>query len=92
MTLANRTTTLPPALIGADIAQDTLTQDEYEAFKAALPSWRDHLIAMLLHNTGLRVNELLSLEVRHCALEGPAFIIYIQRSKKRVNTEYSPRY
>lgn len=36
MTLANRT--LPPALIGAQVAQDTLTQDEYEAFKAALPS------------------------------------------------------
>ncbi len=31
MTLANRTTALPPALIGADIAQDTLTQDENEA-------------------------------------------------------------
>jgi len=36
MTLANRTTALPPALIGADIAQDILTQYEYEAFKAAL--------------------------------------------------------
>ena len=36
MTLANRTNALPPALIGAQVAQDTLTQDEYEAFKAAL--------------------------------------------------------
>ena len=31
MTLANCTTTLPPALIGAVIVQDTLTQDENEA-------------------------------------------------------------
>ena len=61
MTLANRTTALPPALIGADIAQDTLTQDEYEAFKAALPSWRDRLVCMMLRNTGLRINELLKL-------------------------------
>ena len=37
MTLANRSTTLPLALIGAQVAQDTLTQDEYEVFKAALP-------------------------------------------------------
>ena len=61
MTLAKRTTALPPALIGADIAQDTLTQGEYEEFKAALPSWRDRLICMLLRNTGLRINELLML-------------------------------
>ena len=46
MTLANRTTELPPALIGSDIAQDTMTQNEYEVFKSALPSWRDRLICM----------------------------------------------
>ena len=80
MTIANRTTTLPPPLIGAQIAQDTLTQDEYEAFKAALPTWRDRLICMLLRNTGLRINELLKLPVAHCALDGPSFIIFIQRS------------
>ena len=49
-----------PVLIDGLVAQDTLTQDEYEAFKAALPSWRDRLIAMLLRNTGIRVNELLN--------------------------------
>ena len=87
MTLANRTTALPPALIGADIAQDTLTQDEYEAFKAALPSWRDRLICMLLRNTGLRINELLSLPGAHCALEGPSYVIHVVRSKKRKGIE-----
>ena len=89
--LANRATALPPALIGADIAQDTLTQDEYEAFKAAVPSWRDRLICMLLRNTGLRINELLKLPAAHCALEGPTFIIYIERSKKK-QTVYEALY
>ena len=91
MTLANRTTALPPALIGADIAQDTLTQDEYEALKAALPSWRDRLICMLLRNTGLRINELLKLPAAHCVLDGPSFIVYIERSKKK-QTVYEALY
>jgi integrase len=92
MSLANRTTPLPPALIGADIAQDTLTQNEYEAFKAALPSWRDRLICMLLRNTGLRVNELLKISTQYCTLEGPSYIIWIQRSKKRAATVHEPIY
>ena len=82
----------PPAIIDGLVAHDTLTQSEYEAFKAALPNWRDRLVAMLLRNTGLRVSELLSLQVRHCALDGPAFIIYSQRSKKRGTIEYEPIY
>ena len=91
MTLTNRTTALPPALIGAGIAQDTLTQDEYEAFKAALPSWRDRMICMLLRNTGLGVNELLNLMAAECAIEGPSYIVYIRRSKKK-QTAYEPLY
>ena len=96
MTLANRTTPLPPALVGAEVAQDTLTQDEYEAFKAALPSWRDRLICMMLRNTGLRINELLSLPGAHCALGGPSYVIHVVRSKKRkgieTTTVYEPIY
>jgi len=91
LTLANRTNALPPALIGADIAQDTLTQDEYEAFKAALPSWRDRLICMLLRNTGLRINELLKLTAAECSIDGPSYIVYIRRSKKRA-TVYEALY
>ena len=91
MILAKRTIALPPALIGADIAQDTLTQDEYEAFKTALPSWRDRLLCMLLRNTGLRINELLKLPAAHCGLEGPTFIIYVKRSKKK-QTVYEALY
>ena len=96
MTLANRATPLPPALVGAEVAQDTLTQDEYEAFKAALPSWRDRLICMMLRNTGLRINELLSLPGAHCALGGPSYGIHVVRSKKRkgieTTTVYEPIY
>ncbi len=82
----------PPVLIDDPVAQDTLTQGEYEAFKAALPSWRDRLIAMVLRNTGLRINEVLALEVRHCMLDGPTFIVYVQRSKKRNTTSLEPIY
>ena len=96
MTLANRATPLPPALVGAEVAQDTLTQDEYEAFKAALPSWRDRLICMMLRNTGLRINKLLSLPGAHCALGGPSYVIHVVRSKKRkgieTTTVYEPIY
>ena len=96
MTLANRATPLPPALVGAEVAQDTLTQDEYEAFKAALPSWRARLICMMLRNTGLRINELLSLPGAHCALGGPSYVIHVVRSKKRkgieTTTVYEPIY
>lgn len=96
MTLANRATPLPPALVGAEVAQDPLTQDEYEAFKAALPSWRDRLICMMLRNTGLRINELLSLPGAHCALGGPSYVIHVVRSKKRkgieTTTVYEPIY
>ena len=81
-----------PAHLNGHVAQDTLTQDEYERFKSALPSWRDRLIAMLLRNTGLRVNDLLGLQVRDLALDGPAFIVYVKRSKKGNTTEYDPIY
>jgi len=68
-----------------------LTQDEYEAFKAALPSWRDRLICMLLRNTGLRINELLKLTAAECSIEGPSYIVYIRRSKKK-QTVYEALY
>ena len=95
MTLARSTTSiipLPPTL-DAPIVRDVLTQAQYEAFRDALTTWRDRLIAMVLRNTGLRVNELLGVEVRHCGFTGPEFIVYIQRSKKRDQVpEYEPVY
>ena len=71
MAISLHTTALPPGLIGADVAQDTLSQDEYEAFKAALPSWRDRLICMLLRNTGLRIDELLNQKPPTCRRPSP---------------------
>lgn len=92
--LARTNTTIAQSLptLDAPVTQDVLTQAEYEAFRDALPNWRDRLIAMVLRNTGLRINEILSLEVRHCALDGPASIIYVQRSKKRRKAEFEPIY
>ncbi len=82
----------PTPDLGAPLVQDVLTQAEYEAFRDALPTWRDRLLAMVLRNTGLRINEVLALEVSRCVLEGPTFIIYVQRSKKRTTTKYEPIY
>ncbi len=78
--------------LGAPVVQDVLTQAEYEAFRDALPTWRDRLLAMVLRNTGIRINEVLALEVRHCKLDGPTFIVYVQRSKKRNTTSFEPIY
>ena len=47
---------------------------------------------MLLRNTGLRVNKLPGLQVRDFVLGGPAFIVYVIRSKKAERTEYRPIY
>jgi integrase len=49
---------------------------------------------MVLRNTGLRINELLALEVRHFNLAGPDFFLYTRRSKKRglgIKTSELPR-
>jgi len=53
------------------IVQGPLDQQQYDAFKACLPTWRDVLIAKTLRSTGLRVMELLRLEGRHYDLSGP---------------------
>ena len=94
MTLARTNTAIAyiPAILNAPVVRDVLTQAEYEAFRDALPTWRDRLVTMVLRNTGLRINEVLALEVRQCVLDGPAFIVYIQRSKKRREAEYEPVY
>ena len=93
MTLANQRTSIQPfPPLDAPIARDTLTQPEYERFRDALTNWRDRLICMVLRNTGLRINEVLGLQVRFCVLDGPQSIIYVQRSKKRGKTLWEPIY
>lgn len=79
-----------PAELGGPVAKEIITEDEYIRFRDRLPTYRDRLIAMVFRNTGLRVNELLSIEARQCYLRGPDFIIYIRRSKKRVETPFEP--
>jgi integrase len=94
MTLVPRTTEIipvPPALDG-QVVRDGLTQGEYQIFRDALTNWRDRIICMCLRNTGLRIGELLALEVGKTMLSGPDYIFYILRSKKRHATEYEPVY
>ena len=78
--------------LDSPITQDVLTQAEYERFRDTLPNWRDRLIAMVLRNTGLRVNEVLGLLVKECALDGPTSIMYVHRLKKRREIQYDPIY
>ena len=68
-----------------EITQDPMDQQQYEAFKASLPTWRDVLIAKALRSTGLRVMELLRLEGHHYDLSGPHFLILVKRGKSRAN-------
>ena len=44
----------------------------------------------MIRNTGLRVNEVLGLLVKECALDGPTSIVYVRRFKKRRQTQYVP--
>ena len=90
--ILNRTAIQPIPDLGAPVMRDVLTQAEYESFRDALPTWRDRLVAMILRNTGLRINEVLSLIVKECALDGPTSMIYVQRSKRRRAVEYEPIY
>jgi len=91
MTLLPRRGEIIPVL-DAPVVHDGLTQDEYKALRNAMPSHRDRLITMTLRNTGLRIGELLKIEKRHAMLNGPDYIIYIQRSKKRREVKYDPIY
>lgn len=94
MTIQPAITNLPAIPdLDAPVMQDGLSQGEYERFRDALPNWRDRLICMVLRNTGLRINEVLSLTVRQCNLHGPVSLIYVQRSKKRtVEVPFEPIY
>ena len=76
----------PPPLVEVvqgEVYGDALDQEEYDKFKSGLRCWRDVLLAKLLRVTGLRVMELLRLEVYHYDVQGPEFSLLVHRSKKR---------
>jgi integrase len=100
LTLIHRPTgilTIPPDL-GGPVMRDGLTQAEYKAFRDAMPTWRDRLICMALRNTGLRINELLSIEkhetsfTRSTGGEGPTYVLFVQRLKKRDKAAFETIY
>ncbi len=72
----------PLRIADGEITQDPLDQQQYEAFKAVLPTWRDVLIAKMLRSTGVRVMEGLRLEGRQYYLRSPDFSILVKRSKR----------
>jgi len=90
----NQIDILQVALAGQDtpVYDGALDQAQYERFKAALPTWRDMLMAMMLRGTGLRVMELLRLERRHYEVEGPEYAVVVKRSKKRQQRVKAPAY
>ena len=65
--------------------EEPLDQWQYDMFKAFLPTWRDVLIAKVLRATGLRVMEMLRLEVRHYQVVGPEFFLLVRRNKIRAS-------
>ncbi len=79
-----------PAELGGPVVKEIITEDQYLAFRDCLPTLRDRLIAMVFRNTGLRVNELLAIQVRHCHLRSPDFILHVRRLKKRGETPFEP--
>lgn len=81
--LEGETMTLVP--MDRRVKETPLTEGQYQALKGSFTVWRDILIAMMLKNTGVRIGELLALEVRDCVLAGPDYYIYVQRGKKDKN-------
>ena len=81
----NRTAVQPIPDLGGPVIRDVLTQAEYESFRDVLPTWRDRLIAMILRNTGLRINEVLSLMVKECALPGEFWGCRVVGKRAQVN-------
>ena len=90
--LERRTTNLQTSGGAPEVYEGALDQAAYQAFKAALPTWRDMLIAMMLRATGLRVLELLRLERRHYDVDGPEYAVVIQRSKRRQRRVKDPQF
>jgi integrase len=66
-----------------EVAEDPLTQRDYELMKAAMPKWRDLLILKCLRSTGVRINELLSITPQHVRSDGVGIEFLIKRGKKR---------
>ena len=63
--LVQQTHKQPMANLDAPVARDVLTQTEYEVCNGKRYSNAGRLMVMVLRNTGLRINEVLSLQVRH---------------------------
>ncbi len=87
MTLARREPLPVPLPLESEIAEDPLSQGDYEAIKQVLASWPwayPHLVfCKLLRGTGLRLAEALRLTPEHIQRSGPMVLLLVKRGKKR---------
>ncbi len=85
MTLARRDPL--PVPLESEIAEEPLSQEDYEAIKDVLASWPwayPHLVfCKLLRASGLRMAEVLRLTRGQVRRQGPAVQIQVYRGKKR---------
>ncbi len=88
MTLARRDPL--PVPLESEIAEDPLSQGDYEAIKQVMASWPwayPHLVfCKMLRGTGLRLAEVLRLTPAHVQRDGPRVLLLIKRGKKRGKT------
>lgn len=75
----------PPSAITEQghVVTGPLTQADYEGMKRETKCWRDTLLLMTFRNTGFRPKEIAALEARHIDRQGPAYLVWVHRAKKR---------
>ena len=79
-------------VVSSQIEPEPLTQTDYEKIKGALKSLRDILLCMTLRATGLRISEVLRVQVDHMEREGPVVTLLIYRGKKGNKTHWERIY
>lgn len=59
-----------------------LSMEEIRRLDAAMPAGVDHLIALLLYGSGLRLEECLSLRIKDCDLDQSRFLVVMGKGGK----------
>ena len=89
MTLSKRPQVQPAAYRPDRVADAPLTQEVYEAVKTAVAeayprqAQRNLLLLETFQATGLRKAEVLRLQARELAHDGPSYFLWVVRSKRR---------
>ena len=78
--------------LSPQVELDPLTQGDYERIKGALKSLRDILLCMTLRATGLRISEVIRVQVEQMEREGPVVTLLVYRGKKGNKTHWERVY